>query len=455
MDMVRALRSSLWIKLVSAFLLVAVAGVAVVSLLANQATVSGLRRFLASGAADDWTPLQASLAAFYAREGSWSGVEGLLTAVQPGRGQGSMGLTLLDERGQAVASAGGQRNRPATAADADLSLPIVEGGRQVGLLLVRAPGAGMSRAGQQFLSEVNRAIVWGGLAAVMLALALSVVLARRLTQPLRRLTLATHEMATGKLRQQVPVNTGDEIGQLADSFNQMAAALEEAEQQRRQLLADVAHELRTPLSVMRSHLEAMMDGVFDLTPDNLAIAHEETVLLGRLVEDLRTLSLAEGGQLPLAVDPIDLDSLVNQAIAAFGPLAEAEGVRLVVDLQPDLPPAKGDRQRIQQVVSNLLANGIRHAAGESPEVVVTASLLGGALRISVADNGPGLTPEAQQHVFDRFWRTDAARSRDQGGSGLGLAICRAIVGAYGGQIWVESGPGRGAAFHFTLPAAPG
>jgi two-component system OmpR family sensor kinase len=444
-------RVALWIKFAAAFLLVALVGVAVVSLQANRATTAGFRHFLDEDSRQEWGELQAALADYYTRQGDWAGVDGLLAAAQPGRGQGSMGLVLIDQGGQIMAAAGGQRNRPATITDASQSLPIAVNGRQVATLLLGTPGAGENRAAEQFLTEVNRAIFSGGLVATLLALFLGIWLAHRLTRPLRQLTQATQQMATGSLGQHVNVNARDELGELANSFNQMSAALETAEQQRRQLLADVAHELRTPLSVMRSHIEAMLDGVFEMTPENLAVAHEETLLLGRLVEDLRTLSLAEAGQLPLDRTDVDLVNLVTLSVAAFAPLAEAEGVQLTADLPPDLPLVRADHNRIQQVLGNLLANALRHAATEKPAVQVKITAQSGGVQIHITDNGPGLTAEEQQHVFDRFWRADAARGRDQGGSGLGLAISRALVTAHHGRIWVESRPQQGATFVFALP----
>jgi signal transduction histidine kinase len=219
------------------------------------------------------------------------------------------------------------------------------------------------------------------------------------------------------------------VGALAASFNLMSAALADAEQQRQQMLADIAHELRTPLSITRGHLEAMLDGVFPTTPDNLALIHEETLLLGRLVEDLRTLSLAEAGQLSLDKTPLDLTELTAQAVAAFEPLAEAENVRLLTDLPAEPVSITADADRLRQVLGNLLANALRHVTkGENGPPQVTVSLVrqNGTAVLRIADNGPGLSPQAQAHVFDRFWRADSARSRDQGGSGLGLAICKAV-----------------------------
>jgi signal transduction histidine kinase len=447
------IRHTLWFRLTAAFLLVAVVGVLVVAFLANQATAQGFHAYLSQDQAAQWTGLQTDLADYFARQGSWQGAEALLTAVTPGRGQGGTSLVILDAAGETAVVAGGQRNRPASVADANVNLPIEVNGRVVGTLLVREPGGLGEHAGEQYLADVTQAIWLGGLAAVLLALILGLILARRLTRPLSQLTQASRKMASGELGQQVDAGQQGEVGELAASFNQMSAALAQAEQQRQQMLADIAHELRTPLSISRGHLEAMLDGVFPTTPDNLALIHEETILLGRLVEDLRTLSLAEAGQLSLDKKPLDLTELAAQTVAAFEPLAESEGVRLLAQL-PDNPiPITADAGRLRQVLGNLLSNALRHVTkGENSLSQVTVSLVqqNGTARLSVADNGPGLSPKAQAHVFDRFWRADSARSRDQGGSGLGLAICKAIVVAHNGRIAVESIPGHGATFTIEL-----
>ena len=446
------IRHSLWFKLTAGFLLVATAGVIIVAILANRATAAGFRHYLNQDLGASWSGMQDRLTGYYDQQGNWDSVEPLLIAGGPGRGQGGGSLVLLDEDGQVVAIAGGRRNYPTSAAEADVSLPIVAADQQVGTLLVKQPGGG--GAGEQFLVEVNQAIWWGGLAAVLLALFLGVFLARALTKPLRQLTDATRQVAQGELGRQVNTNASGELGELSTSFNQMSVALETSEQQRQQMLADVAHELRTPLSISRGHIEAMLDGVFELTPDNLAVVHEETLLLGRLVEDLRTLSLAEAGQLALDCVTTDLSDVTAQTAAAFEPLAEAEGVQLATELPQQPVLVTADPNRIRQVLGNLLSNALRHVTDGNtgtPKVTLALSIREDVAHLRVADNGPGLTKEAQQQIFDRFWRADQARSRDKGGSGLGLPICRAIMDAHDGRIWVESTPGLGTTFIIELP----
>lgn len=455
MTAVRALRHRLWFRLIAAFVLVALVGVSVVALLANRATTAGFNRYLLAEGVGTWSDVAAQLGETYAQSGDWSGAQAILSAVVgPGRGGGSTRLTLLDSAGVTIATAGARRGQGQGQGPEPQSLPVTADGITVATLLVSAPGMGGGRAGELYLAEVNRAIRWGGVVAVALAIALGAWLAYRLTRPLLALTGAAQEMAAGRLQQAVSIHDEGEIGELAAEFNRMAESLSAAEALRRQLLADVAHELRTPISVLRGQLEAMLDGVFPLTTENLAVAHEETILLGRLVDDLRTLSLADAGQLPLHRRDVDPAETVARAAAAFAPLFEAENVTLRVEPVQALPAVWADSERLDQVLGNLLTNALRYAAQggqEPPEVRLSAARDPDGVRFTVADNGPGLSEEAQARIFDRFWRGDQSRSREAGGSGLGLAISRAIVESHGGRLWVESRPGEGTAFHIALP----
>ncbi len=450
------MKAKLWVKLTIAFVFVAVVGVSLVAVLANRATAVGFQRYLLADTDADLLQLRDDLAAFHAQTGSWAEVNTVLrdSSVGPvGTGGGTF-LRVLDEAGDIVGMRGGQGRNP-SAFVPDTELPISVDGQRVGTLLVMHAGQG-NQAGQQYLDTVNNAILLGGLVAILIALLLGLLLAQRLTQPLQQLAAATEAIAEGDLDQRVAVSSRDEIGELGQRFNQMAAALDSAERQRQQLLADVAHDLRTPISVIRSHLEAMLDGVFPPTPDNLALVHEETLRLGRLVSDVRTLSLADAGQLPLERTELNLSALVEQAVAAFAPLAEADGVALSAEISPT-PSVFADGPRLHQALANLLANALRYAPKGSATVAavtVRVALVDDAVRVSVTDSGPGLTLAQQTAVFDRFWRSDAARSRERGGSGLGLAIAKGIVEAHGGLIAVDSEPGAGATFWFTIPTQP-
>ncbi|MCO5199894.1 MAG: ATP-binding protein [Anaerolineae bacterium] len=452
---------SLAAKLAIAFVAVALVSVALVAVLANRVTTQGFARYLSAEQQAEYTALRADLEQFYARRGSWDGVAAVFGTAAPGRGQGQgqgqgaggRFLTLFDAAGSTQYTTIGQGQHQ-TAWEPDIIIPLEVAGRRVGTLEVAFAGPG-SQAGQQFLDTVNAAIRWAGVLAVAVALVLAIVLARYLTRPLRQLSEAAQQLAAGDLAQQVPVRSADELGELAANFNQMARALDSAEKQRRQLLADTAHDLRTPISVIQSHLEAMLDGVFPATPENLGVIHEETVLLSRLVNDVRTLSLAEAGQLPLDLQPLDLGAAAEQAVAAFQPLAEADGIVLTLQREP-VGLVSADAARMQQVFANLLANALRHAPqgkSEMPAVAVHVWQQHDAVHVAISDNGPGLSAEQQQHVFDRFWRSDHARNRSNGGSGLGLAIVHGVIIAHGGDITVASELGHGARFSFFLPVA--
>jgi two-component system sensor histidine kinase BaeS len=451
------LRSSLWSRLTVVFVFVALIGVTLVAVLANRATSLGFQRYLQAGEIASLGDLQAELADFYAIQGDWNGVNNILrdSGIGPqGPGSGYF-LRVLDAGGQVVGRRGGQ-SRPEE--EFDFQLPVLVNETQVGTLLAEpAGGGGGGHAGELFLASVNQAILLSGLVAILIALFLGLILAQRITRPLSQLTEATHALAAGDLSLQVPVTSEDELGRLASDFNQMARALELSEKQRRQLLADTAHDLRTPIAVMRSHLEAMLDGVFPMTPENLAAIHEETLHLGRLVEDVRLLSLAETGQLPLEKEPVDLQELTDQVVSAFAPLAEADGVILESDLQV-VPVITADAARLHQVLANLISNAMRFAplgTDEAPTVSVALRPDSDQVLITISDNGPGLTAEQQARVFDRFWRSDDARTRSRdrqsANSGLGLAISKSIIEAHGGHISVSATPGEGATFTISLP----
>jgi signal transduction histidine kinase len=284
------------------------------------------------------------------------------------------------------------------------------------------------------------------LAAGAVALILGLLLARQLTAPLRALTHAAHGLAQGDLLQ-VHVRGEDEIGELGQAFNQMARSLDRQQVLRRNMMADIAHELRTPLSVIRGDLEALLDGLFEPTPETLASLQEETLLLARLVDDLQALAQAEAGQLQLARQSVDLVELLQGVVASFDLQAKSQGQNLSLDPDNDLPPVQADPQRVRQVVANLISNALRHAP-DSGRVTVSAARQSDQVEISVVDDGPGIAPEDMDHVFDRFWRGHRSRA---GSTGLGLNIARELVRAHGGRIWAESEAGEGAAFRFTLP----
>lgn len=277
--------------------------------------------------------------------------------------------------------------------------------------------------------------------------------ARRFTEPLNETMKAADALAGGDLSARVSVaGSSPEFRRFTYSFNRMAAALETADRQRRELLADVAHELRTPLTIIQGNLEGLRDGVYRATPEHLDLVLDEAQKLGRLVDDLRLLTLAEAGQLPLDVRQLDGRQLLTDVREAFASQAHEAQIGLAVDVAGPLPPLLADPQRIGQVLGNLLANALRHTpAGGQITLGAEPSPEGDALRLWVADTGVGIAVEDLPRIFDRFWRGDPARSHEAGaGSGLGLAIAKSLVEAHGGRIWAESTLGQGTTVSFVL-----
>ena len=483
----------LWVQLSVAFGLVTLVGVLIVALLANRQVSGDFRQFLAQSQLQD-SPLVTELAAYYGAHAGWDGVTEVFRTL-PGGGGAGRGLrrgaptfVLADAGGQIVYD--GVGNQPTQIAEQELAaaVPIRWQDRTVGYLLVRGGPAqsDLPMAAQRYLAQVNVALLQAGVLAGLLGLALGLLIARSLAAPLGRLAAAARQMAQGKLDARVPIGGATEVADVAHAFNEMATSLQSAEQQRQTLIADIAHELRTPLTVIQGNLRAILDDVYPLDKAEIATIYDETVMLGRLVGDLRELAQAEAGQLNLAPEPTEVAPLVEAAVAPFAAQAAAQEVALAVDVAPELLPIQADPDRVRQVLHNLLANALRHtpAGGtitlcartevqelrtessehhartevrglrtEFPERQASVLCPQSSVLITVEDTGAGIATDDLPHVFDRFWRADRSRSREQGGSGLGLAIARQLVEAQGGQIGVESTVGRGSRFWFTLPAA--
>jgi signal transduction histidine kinase len=302
---------------------------------------------------------------------------------------------------------------------------------------------------EEFLSSVRHALGLASLIAAGAALVLGGLFLRGVLAPVRHLNQAAQRVALGDFRHRVLVTTRDEIGQLAESFNTMAERLERSEHLRRQMIADIAHELRTPLTVIQGDLQAILDGVYQPTSEVIASIHEESLLLARLVSDLRELSLAEAGELRLEKSVTDLREVVQHAVTVIEPQLAMKNIRLALELPQTPVHAEVDPQRIEQVLLNLLTNAERYTP-EGGQITVTVLKGEKEVRVSVTDTGPGIAPGHLPYVFERFWRADKSRSRATGGSGLGLAIAKYFVEAHGGQIWAES-LGKGATFTFSLP----
>ncbi|NNJ09564.1 HAMP domain-containing protein [Chloroflexales bacterium ZM16-3] len=448
---------SLATKLTLAFLLVGVVGAILVALLVGIRTRSEFDRFLSSRDQDSIAQI---LGSYYAGHGSWAGVDEALAA-DSRLGFYSRRITLLNADRKVVL--GGRSSPVGTSVHDDdrlTSQPISLNGQIVGYVLVPAADQFTRPTGRDrtpplemdFIERVAWATAISAGVAALIALVLGSLLARTLTRPVRELTAATQAMAAGSLDQQVRVRSRDEIGRLATSFNQMSSDLARASQARKQMTADLAHDLRTPLSVLRGYTEGLKDGRIQGSAALYGVMHSEVEHLRHLVEDLRILSLADSGELPLNRRAIDPSALIERAGLAYIVQAEQQGLALNVESAEDLPSISVDTERMAQVLNNLVSNALHHTAQGA--ISLSASHQGAVVLLQVRDTGSGIASEDLPHIFDRFYRADKARQRgDNGASGLGLAIAKAIIDAHDGTISVESTLGQGTTFTIALPVA--
>lgn len=451
---------SLSFKLIISFLVVSLVGTLLVTLLVRQATADEFGQFVFDRELES---IASQAADYYQTHGSWDGAEwsrwqsnrmmmpgGAMPGAGRGMGQGGM-VALADVNGVVVLSGAGHRlGERLSRAEISQGKAIEYDGQIVGIVFARPIPFRPSLAEEAFLAGVNRILILATVIATGVALVLGVLIARALTQPLRELTSATRAVAAGDLAQQVAVRSQDELGELAHSFNQMSADLVRSRDARRQMTADIAHELRTPLSIILGHAEALHDGVLPPSQETFYIIHDEAQRLNRQIDDLRTLTLADAGELSLTRRLSSPGAMLERAAAAHAPQAAQKGISLELDVAPDLPEIDVDPDRMAQVISNLLDNALRYTPS-GQQVRLSAVKVEKAVRLVIQDSGPGIAAEQLARVFDRFYRADRSRRRDEGGSGLGLAIAKSLVLRHQGRIWAESQPGQGSTFTVELP----
>ncbi len=335
------------------------------------------------------------------------------------------------------------------AATHTVEVPIVTDGSVVGSLVVEYPADGLPAPERDLESSLRRAIVAASAIAIVVALLVGLFVARRLTRPLEHLTVAARRLGAGDLSTRVGHEDGPgEFGELAVTFDQMADSLAREDEVRRALVADVAHELRTPVTILQASLEQLVDGSLEPEVERLASLHDEVLRLARILQDLQSLAAAQAAGLDMTVEQVDLAEVAGEVIERLrGPFATAE-----IEPRADLATAVvlGDPSRLDQVVTNLLTNALKFTP-PGGDVHVSVSRMNGEARMEVEDSGPGIAPDEIDHVFERFWRGGAARSAS--GSGVGLAVVAELVRAHHGRVEVASSPGEGARFLVTLPAA--
>lgn len=441
---------SISVRLTLAFLAVALLSVVLVAVVVGGLARREFDRFVVNR---DQVELADRAAEYYAEYGSWDGLRTTTDTTdgdwQPGPRRGQL-VWLLDANGDIVF--GPPSGRGGQSIDEMPSLPVTVDDQVVGTVVfeenpmiasVREP------LEEAYVGAINRSVLLSAIGATLLAILLGSLLAYTIARPVRELTEATQAVAQGDLGRQVPVRGQDELGQLGASFNRMSADLARSNQARQQMTADIAHDLRTPLSVILGYTEALSDGKLRGTPETYQAIYGQSLHLSRLIDDLRLLSLADAGQLSLKPAELPACDVLIQAERAYQAQAIAKGVSLQTECAEDCPPLWADADRMMQVLGNLISNALRHTP-EGGQVTLSATAGLDDVRLSVRDTGNGIAAEDLPHIFERFYRGDKARQAD-GATGLGLAIARSLVEAQNGRISAQSTPGEGTEFIITLP----
>jgi signal transduction histidine kinase len=447
---------SITLKLLLAFLAISLVSVALIVLSARWMTEREFRSYLFD---QNRNNIISTLENYYNAHGDWTGVEVALTVpvgAPPPRGieRSARFFTLTDATYHVVMAGPGDQVggmlSPSEIAD---GMPIKVNGSVVGFFITRQPTIRVNPAETAFLTRIRRIYLLSAAGVIALALLLAFLLSRTLTRPIRDLTAATQAVSTGNLAHEVPVRSRDELGQLAASFNQMNADLRRSLELRRQMTADIAHELRTPISIILGHAEGVHDGVLAPSLETFEIVRDEAGRLDQLVDDLRTLSLADADELPIERQRVAPDTLLEDVKASHTHRAGQKNISLDLHIAPHLPEILVDPGRMMQVLNNLVDNALRYTPAGG-RISLAAQMAGKELEMRVQDSGPGVAADDLERIFERFYRSDPSRQREEGGSGLGLAIARAIVEKHAGRIWAESKPGEGTTIVIHLPIAP-
>ncbi len=455
----KVFKSSLLPRLILAFWVVSLAGIVIVSLLAGRASQLEFNRF-----ANDtrYQGVVDKLGGYYQKTGSFSGAGYILEEAQNSGSGSKREFIVVDPDGNILLSLA--QHIPPGLPSPDFirfGFPIENNGHVIGYLIPMRPPRSPLDSGTENLQRINLNLVIGAIVALLIALIFGWLLARNIMRPLRDLNHVTQAIAHGDLEKTVRINSRDEIGALADSFNSMIGSLKRSRDLRREMTADIAHELRNPLSIILGHSEAISEGVLPATPETLEIIYDEAKHLSRLVEDLRTLSLSESGELHLERSPVKPEELLEHSSAAYAIRAAEKGITIRIDPGTEpLPLIDVDFERMNQVMSNLVDNALKHTASGGL-IVLSAKHLEvekkdrkikiEMIELAVEDNGNGIQPADLPHIFDRFYRGSKTSPRIQDGSGLGLAISRALIELHGGSINAESEIGKGTRISIHLP----
>jgi len=441
----------LWFRLAVTFAVIILVTVGTIYFFVSQRIAVEIEYYKTISAQYRSDQIQSRLYIYYWKERSWEDVQ---SVVEDTAHVSGTHIILVAVNGTVIGDSKGKLLGTNYTDSSDSPLEMFLGAQFLGKVYISSdPEAELYVAPFLRLStSINRSLLLGGSLAIAIALLLTFVLSRRITSPIGVLAKAARRLGRGDLSQRVQLKGEGEVAALAQSFNSMAADLAHAEQLRRNLVADVAHELRTPISNIQGYLEAIRDRVMKPNAATIRSLNEEAALLSRLVNELQELSLAEAGELKLVYQAENITTLIKQAVTPWQPKVAAKEISLSLDLPDNLPLVNIDWQRVNQVLHNLLENAVAYTH-KGGTINVAATTQGDWVEVCVSDTGEGIPAEDLPNIFERFYRVDKSRARVTGGSGLGLTIAKRLVEAHGGKITVQSELGKGSRFSFTLPIA--
>ncbi len=437
---------SLRYKILIAIVLVVFTGVVVTALYATRSTTGAFQQYVAQGQTIRENHFTVMLTGFYSTAQTWDGVQPFVAQMAGMTGER---IVLADTNKVVIADSDGILIGKSAGSNWNAKI-FGANNTAVGYLYFNLPDDAQANM-TTYLLSVSRSAWVGALIALAIALIVTLLLSSRILHPIEELTAAARKMQHGDLSARVKVASRDEVGELAQSFNGMADNLAKQEQLRKNLVSDVAHELRTPLSNIRGYLEAAKDGIVKPDGEWVDTLFDEAMLLNRLIDDLQELAQADAGQLHLELAAVDLGQLIQSTVDTLFPIGQKLGLELTCDIPAGLPDVTADSQRIGQVLRNLINNALDYTPAGG-RIIIQARAEGAFVRVAVMDTGSGIASEHLPFLFERFFRADSSRSRFTGGAGLGLAIVKQLIQAQGGQVGVESIINQGSTFYFTIPA---
>ncbi|MBS3786843.1 HAMP domain-containing histidine kinase [Candidatus Bipolaricaulota bacterium] len=437
--------NSLRLKLLMSFFLVIAIGVGTIAYIASNSAISQFDRYVSRDQAERYQRLALTFSNYYRYMGSWDEVSDLTAKVSEMYNER---IVLADPAGEVIGDTAEKLIGEKIDSDwSNKSVTISLGDFSIGKIYIRTQQR--SPLQNTFINSVNKSVLTGGIIAGIVGIVMALLFSRSILKPIRELTKATKKMQRGDLDQRVDATSGGEIGKLGESFNELARRLKEQKTLREEMVSDVAHELRNPLSNIQGYLEGLKEGMIDPTKQVFETLHQQSLVLKRLVNDLRDVNRARAGKLNLDKKLVVLEDIISREIKALEAKAEEDGVELNQNLNgPNL--LKADQARISQVIRNLLENATTHTP-KGGEIKIKTRSKSGEVITTVTDDGPGIPEKDLPYVFDRFYRVDKSRSRGTGGTGLGLTIAKEIVESHGGKITAKSIEGEGSTFKFTLP----